>query len=215
MSTINTVFRDEFIPFEIDGIVYEDDVRGDAPTNIEFEFNNASMGIDMSGRFAKHEIIGGSTVRQKIGEDPINVSVEGVCFEATSKDIIRLRDAKHGTIYSTQLPGGSLEVQFASASVDPMEEGGAVDLSEGQFLYSFSLNCIEVLTGDTPSADVVEEDTTETTDTTDTDDDTATAENPNAGDEIDTDTGGRQVGEFVIDPDTGEIVPREEVDLDE
>ena len=144
--SIQKAYRDEFTPFEIDSIEYEDDARGSPPSSISFEYEGVAMSVDTAGRFATHEIIGGSTVRQKIGEEPIEVSISGVCFESTAKDIDRLRDAMHGTIYSGRLPGGSLTVQFASSTTSPMSDSGAVDLTEGKFLYSFTLECVEVIT---------------------------------------------------------------------
>lgn len=202
MASINTVFRDEFTPFEIDSITYEDDASGSTPSNITFEFDNAMLALDMSGRFTKHEIIGGSTVRQKIGEDPINVSIDGVCFEETGTELIQLRDAKRGIIYSNQLPNGALEVQFASASVTPLDEGGAVDLTEGRFLYEFSLNCIEIGSASNATTGIDEEGTTSQSGSGDGGSDgvfTATSED-------------QQAGDVIIDPETGEIIDPDEED---
>ena len=141
--TISTAYEG-FTEFKIGDIEYEDDAEEGA-NPIEFRYAAPSVAVDTSGRFVTHEIIGGSTVRQKVGEEPIEVSVKGVCTEDTAVDIDGLRDAKNGTIYSDRLRGGSLDVQFASASTSPLEDGGAVSLSDDdKFLYTFQLECVEV-----------------------------------------------------------------------
>lgn len=146
-------------PFAIKRIEYEDDAsyissiyvnderNDDEEYSISFDYPNPTLAIDTAGRFAKHEIIGGSTVRQKIGEDPVNISINGVCKRRTANQIDSLRDAKSGKIFSDRLPGSndSLRVQFGSTSTEPMEEGGAADLIDGQYLYSFQINAIEVV----------------------------------------------------------------------
>jgi hypothetical protein len=112
---------------------------------VEFDYANPAVSVDASGRFVKHEVIGGTTVRQKIGEDPIEVDVSGVCKESTARKLDGLRDAAYGTIISDRLPGGSLTVQYASTSTSPLSENGAVDAFDSdEFLYSFDLSCIEV-----------------------------------------------------------------------
>lgn len=121
--------------------------EGDLDTGgiITFSYTNPSVAIDTSGRFAKHEIIGGSTVRQKVGEDPLNISVSGVCDEDTAAQIDALRDARNGKLFNDRFPGDSVVVQFGSTSTEPISEGGAADLQTGEFLYSYSINCIEVI----------------------------------------------------------------------
>ena len=142
---ITEAYENNHVEFEIDNIEYEDDARG-RPSPITFEYAAPAVSVDTSGRFTKHEIIGGSTVRQKVGEDPIEVSISGICKETTARNLDNLRDAKYGVIYSNRLPGGSLTVQFASTSTSPMDDAGAVALSDQdeEFLYSFDLECIEI-----------------------------------------------------------------------
>lgn len=114
---------------------------------IRFEYTSPAIGVDTSGRFVEHDIIGGSTVRQKIGEDPIEADVSGVCREPNARRLDELRNAKYGTIISNRLPGGSLDVQFASTSTSPLDQGGAVAISdnEGEFLYNFELSVVEIV----------------------------------------------------------------------
>lgn len=118
----------------------------DKDSKIEFRYEAPSVSVDMSARFVTHEIIGGSTVRQKIGEDPLEVSADGVCTESKARRLDELRNAKYATISSNRLPDGNLDVQFASISTQPMEKGGAVALTDddGEFLYGFSISMVEV-----------------------------------------------------------------------
>jgi hypothetical protein len=157
-NTLAKTFQDR-TPFSIKEISYEDDatylssVYRDAEVSnnqyrISFDdYPNPTVSIDTSGRFAKHEIIGGATVRQKIGEDPINISVNGVCKRRTANQIDSLRDAKSGKIFSDRLPGSNdaLRVQFGSTMTEPLSDGGAADIEDGEYLYSFQINAIEVI----------------------------------------------------------------------
>jgi len=153
-SDIGSAFSDGHIDFQITNIQYEGDATR-ATNPINFSYKRPAISIDSAGRFATHEIIGGSTVRQKIGEDPIEVSISGVCIEETAKDLDGLRDAKYGTIKSKRFNGQTLDCHFASVSTSPLEDGGAVDFfgkddgkaESGDFLYTFSLECVEVVIG--------------------------------------------------------------------
>jgi hypothetical protein len=112
-----------------------------------FEYKAPAISVDTAGRFVKHDIIGGSTVRQKIGEDPIEVSIKGVCREPVARRLDQLRNAKYGTILSKRLPDESLRVQFASTTTSPLDDGGAVALTDddGEFLYTYTLSTVEIL----------------------------------------------------------------------
>jgi hypothetical protein len=144
-QNLQKAYSENHTDFEISGIVYEDDADS-TPDPIEFEYTAPAISVDTSGRFATHEIIGGSTVRQKIGEEPIEASIKGVCSQSTAKQIDGLRNAVFGTIFSERLVGGSLDVHFASSSTSPLEDSGAVAMTDtdGEFLYTFTLSVVEV-----------------------------------------------------------------------
>lgn len=146
-SNLGKAFSDEggHFDFEINNIEYEDDAES-TPDPIEFEYKRPGVSVDVAGRFATHEIIGGDTVRQKIGENPVEVSVSGVVRESTAIQIDNLRDAKFGVIYSGRFPGNAMTVQFASSSTSPLSDGGAVGLTDddAEFLYTFDLECVEI-----------------------------------------------------------------------
>lgn len=144
--TYKEAFENNHVDFEIAEVEYEEDAEEPLADPIVFRYTAPNISVDTAGRFATHEIIGGSTVRQKIGEDPIEVQIEGICKELAAKKIDGLRDAKFGTIFSNRLAGGSLDVHFASATTAPMEDGGAVAMTDpsGEFLYTYTLSCVEV-----------------------------------------------------------------------
>lgn len=140
--SISNAFDDQ-TDFEINTIAYEDD--GSGPSNINFEYARPSISVDNKGRFVTHEVVGGTTVRQKIGEEPRELSITGVVKgESMAKAIDSLRDAEVGTIVCNRLPGGSMDAQFASMSTSPIEDGGGVAIEDGQFLYTFDMKVIEV-----------------------------------------------------------------------
>lgn len=122
--------------------IVEDDTGITIPDRITFSpYDSPDISVDVSGRFATHEIIGGVVVRQKIGESPINISVKGVCDEQTAKEIDQLRNAKEANFISERI---SMKVQIGSASSSPLESGGAVDMNTGRVLYSYNLNLIGI-----------------------------------------------------------------------
>ena len=139
----------DFTEFEIDNIVWEEDAV-DEVDSIEPEYRSPAIAVDSAGRFVTHEIIGGKTVRQKIGEDPIEISIDGVCKESTARDLDLLRDAKYGTVRANRLPFSGIRVHFASISTEPFDDAGAVGLSnespttESEFLYTYTIECVEL-----------------------------------------------------------------------
>jgi len=147
-SSLNEFYTNR-TDFFIDEIVYDPDApetitgRDNADT-ILFEYKNPSITVDSSARFVKHEIIGARTLRQKVGKDPLEISVDGVCYRDTARRIDGLRYAETGTIRADRFDGSSIDVQFASATTDPLEEGSAVDFTEVNEMFNFSLELTEV-----------------------------------------------------------------------
>jgi hypothetical protein len=112
--------------------------------NISFDpYNNPTVAVDTSARFATHEIIGGTTVRQKIGEDPREIEISGVCTEETAQEVSLLHKVALCDLYHYKLVE-IITCQVASTSTDPLEDGGAVDADTGEFLYEFNINLVEV-----------------------------------------------------------------------
>lgn len=128
------------------------DITADSEQNVDIEdnevvftpYNNPDVSADTSSRFAVHEIIGGKTVRQKIGEDPMEIEIDGVCTEDVAGDVDELRNAKLVTLISDRFNSGGLRCQVASSSTNPLSAGGAADMDGGDMLYSYTINLVEV-----------------------------------------------------------------------
>jgi len=126
------------------------DIETDSDVSLGFDeidfspFDNPNIGIDSSARFAVHEILGGTTVRQKIGEEPTQVSIDGVCTEEVAIKVDQLKESYLVKLLSDRVPDG-INGQIASTSTDPLEDGGAADMDRGDFLYEFSINLVEVM----------------------------------------------------------------------
>lgn len=142
MPDASTTWNNADVEFEIKQISYESD--GGGPGAISFEYARPSISIDNKARFVTHDIIGGSTVRQKIGEEPRELSISGVVIEETAVTLDGLRDAKEAKIFCNRLPGDSMKAQFASISTSPLDDGGAGRLKDGKFLYNFKMKALEV-----------------------------------------------------------------------
>jgi hypothetical protein len=142
---------DSQVNFAIKDIVYEQDATGGQPTSITFgdgsnsnRYGRPAVSIDNKGRFVTHKIIGGKTVRQKIGEEPRELSVSGVCIEETAVELDGLRDARRATIFANRIPGNSMTAQIASVSTSPLDDGGAANITQGELLYNWSLKAVEI-----------------------------------------------------------------------
>lgn len=128
----------------LDAIKWDETASQTGDSSISFgEYDNPDIEVDGSARFATHEIIGGTTVRQRIGQDPIEISMNGVCNEDTAGQIDLLRSAELVTLISPRLEY-NVRCQVASTSTTPLESGGAADASTGDFLYQYTINLVEI-----------------------------------------------------------------------
>ncbi len=125
-----------------------EDITGDYEStpraSIAFTYSAPAISVDSSARFNTQKIIGGSTVRQKIGEDPLEIKINGVCKESVAIRLDTLRDAKSAILLSNRFSGGSVEVQFASVSTSPLDDGGAVAMTGDEFLYTYTISAVEI-----------------------------------------------------------------------
>lgn len=143
-------FEDDARPKDLFGEQDQEVVNGIQTYKIHnLEYPNPSISVDSGGRFVKHEIIGGPVVRQKVGEEPMQFGIDGVCTETKAKQIDALKDARYGKLMTPRVPGGSIPVQFASASTDPISDGGGAKPAYGpgdtsELLYTYSINAVEI-----------------------------------------------------------------------
>lgn len=128
----------------LDNITWDETARQTGPNTIDFgDYANPDIEVDGSARFAVHEIVGGTTVRQRIGQDPIEIAIDGVCDEDTAAEVDLLRSAELVTVISARLEN-NVRCQVASTSTAPLSSGGAADMKSGEFLYEYSINLVEV-----------------------------------------------------------------------
>jgi len=113
-------------------------------TTIEFVYEQPNVSVDTSARFIEHEVIGGLTVRQKVGEEPRQVSVSGICTRDEARDIDNLYEET--TIEFISYRTGAMTAQVTATSTDPYDDGGAVAINgdESDTIYTFDLELVEV-----------------------------------------------------------------------
>jgi hypothetical protein len=139
----------------IENVTTDDDVTLTFD-RIDFSpYGNPSVSADSAGRFAVHEIVGGSTVRQKLGEEPREITVDGVCTEDVAQQVNELHKAELVSLNSETL-NDIIRCHVGSTSTEPIEPGGAADMDGGDFLYDFSISLVEVETYSEAEIDFIE-----------------------------------------------------------
>ena len=123
------------VPVEIDTI------SGDEDVNIQFTYEQPDIIVDSSSRFVEHEILGGTTVRQKVGENPDQVEISGVCLQSEANDIDRLKKTNFVELISHRRNLDSAQV--VDTNTEPFEPGGAIDDKNREMLYFFTIQLVE------------------------------------------------------------------------
>lgn len=121
-------------------MVYEDERPDASVGNVAFKYEQPSVSVDTSARYASHKVIGDTTVRQKIGEEADEISVEGVCTESEANDVDALTDEESVEVVSNRWNG---EAHVASTSTRPITDGGGKDI-DGDFIYRYTIELVEV-----------------------------------------------------------------------
>jgi hypothetical protein len=135
-------FEDGFNPkFEETG------ANGNPELKLNERYNRPRVAIDTAARFVEHEIIGAKKVRQRVGSDPIELSINGVCQRPRANEIDQLHRVETAQLQSERLPqnNSKIPVHIASATTEPLEDGGAADARTGELLYTFTINAVEVI----------------------------------------------------------------------
>jgi len=123
------------VPVEIDTI------SGDEDVNIQFTHEQPDIIVDSSSRFVEHEILGGTTVRQKVGENPDQVEISGVCIQSEANDIDKLKKTNFVELISHRRNLDSAQV--VDTNTEPFEPGGAIDDKNQEMLYFFTIQLVE------------------------------------------------------------------------
>jgi len=121
-------------------MVFEDERPDTIIGNVELKYEQPSVSVDTGGRFVTHNPIGDVTVRQKIGEEADEISIDGVCTVDEANDIDKLTEQETVNVVSNRWNG---EAQVASTTTRPFTDGGGQDI-DGEYLYTFTVELIEV-----------------------------------------------------------------------
>lgn len=139
----------------------------DGDVKVGFKYKQPSISVSTSANYAEHDVFGDVTVRQKLGEKPDEISVEGIC---TAQEANRVDDLIYEEVVELVSNRWSGVVQVASTSTNPITEGGGKDL-DSEWVYSFTVECVEI-TESMDNIDLMEEELLELeTDFIDNDDD--------------------------------------------
>lgn len=112
----------------------------DGETKVAFKYKQPSVSVQTSANFAEHDVFGDVTVRQKLGEKPDEISVEGVCTAEEANEVDDLIYEEVVELVSNRWSG---VVHVASTNTNPLAEGGAQDL-DTDWVYSFTVECVEI-----------------------------------------------------------------------
>lgn len=108
--------------------------------NVLFKYTQPNVSVNTSARYVEHDVIGDTVVRQKIGESPDEISVEGVCTAGEASMIDDLVHETEVTFISNRWEGVA---QVASTSTSPLDDGGALD-PDGEWTHEFTAELVGV-----------------------------------------------------------------------
>lgn len=107
-------------------------------TVVSFEYSQPNISVSKSIRYAEHKVIGGTTVRQRLGEDLPEITIEGVCTVSEANSIDRMSGMRTVEVVSNRWEG---EAEVASTSTRPITDGGARDYDRN-WLHRFTIELI-------------------------------------------------------------------------
>lgn len=114
-------------------------------TFLAFKYKQPNISVKTQGNFATHDVFGDMTVRQKLGEKPDEISLDGQCTVEEANKVDKLVYQEVVELISNRWSG---VVHIASTSTDPIADGGGQDL-DGEFLYSLNIEAVEITEGQT------------------------------------------------------------------
>jgi len=118
--------------------------EGNANTVSEVDlgkYEQPDISIDSGTEYAKHDVVGGPVVRQKTGETPREMTINGVCVEGTAS---KLHNLPQNSLFSVASSMKSFDfAQLLTVSTQPLDAGGAIDL-DGEFVHRYTLKFVEV-----------------------------------------------------------------------
>lgn len=117
-----------------------DETGRDSSPFLEFKYEQPSITVNSSARFAEHQPVSEVTVRQKLGEGADQISMNGVCTVEEANKVDKLVSFDYVDIVSNRWEG---RAYVASANTDPLADGGSQDKDE-EWLHTFTVELVEV-----------------------------------------------------------------------
>lgn len=121
-------------------MVFEDDRPRVSVGGIDFKHGQPDVSVSAGARYVEHEVIGDTVVRQKIGESPDQITINGACTDYEASQIDDLVHEKEVTVISNRWEGIA---QVDSTSTNPLSEGGAIAGGDWTHTYTIDLTGIE------------------------------------------------------------------------
>lgn len=127
-------------------MAFEDDRPSVVVGGIALKHTQPDVSVSTSARHKDIEVLGDTTIRQKLGTSPDEISISGICTQDEANQIDQLVFEETVTVISSRWDG---EAQVTSTNTDPLAEGGAI--SDGEWTHTFTIE----LTGVPDSIDIV------------------------------------------------------------
>lgn len=142
---------DKLQQFDVDQFGNEkkfgDDERPDVTINdkhgdrlVTLKYAQPNVSVDTSARFAEHKPIGNIAVNQKLGENPAEISMEGMCTKSEANLVDNLINKDKVEVISGRWEGVA---HVAAANTQPYADGGGKD-SSGEWVHKFTLELVEI-----------------------------------------------------------------------
>lgn len=104
--------------------------------DIEFTYSQPDVSVDTATRTVKHDTLTDTAVVQKIGRDPRNIEISGMCTTIEAHRVDDLAQFDQVEVRSARFSGPAL---IEDTSTSPRKE-----IRYGQHLHDFTINLTEI-----------------------------------------------------------------------
>lgn len=119
-------------------MVFEDDRPGVRIGDLALSYRQPDVSVSTSARYTDIEVLGDTTVRQKLGTSPDEISINGICTQEEANQIDNLVHQDQVYVISSRWDG---DAQVDSTNTDPLAEGGAI--ADGEWTHTFTIDLTE------------------------------------------------------------------------
>lgn len=127
---------------------------GQFTEELNFVYEQPDISLSTGARYVEHDLIGGATVRQRMGEEAVKVDMTGLCTEDEANLIDRLHNAQYVELISYRTKDIDVSLfHVETADTEPFDSGGGfrvkddraeTDDSEVGMVYDFSVSLTEL-----------------------------------------------------------------------